>query len=338
MRVPRDVEADGVLWTVERAWPDRGSVALEVSRPGVTHRRAGHVTARGEVRLLPAGEDPRLPALERESRGGAVVSHRPGRRAVVRSASGERFSKVVRPGRGGALSAAARAAEVLAGHVALPRVVESDEERLVLSALPGRSLLSLADAPADQWQAAWRAWAEAWAGVAAVEPWTAPVVHDAAAEVQVLADWRQKASAVLDDAHLALLDVAVADVSARLRSGRPAPAVPCHRDLHDQQVLWHPDHGIGLLDVDTLAAGEAELDLGNLRAHVALRRRQGLTSTEQAAVALEQVDSVAERRRIDPRRLRTYEDAATARLVCVYAFRPRWRDVALDLLDSLSGR
>lgn len=336
MTVPTHVEAEGVAWTVERAWPDHDRIALEVTHPDCAHRRAGHLGTSGAVRLSPPGADRRLPALAAESEKGTVVSHRPGRRAVVRSADGDRFTKIVRPGRGPALAVAARAARVLDVHVSLPRVLDSDDERLTLSALPGRSLLALADAPAAHWREAWAAWADAWTGIADVDPWSAPTVHDAAAEVRVLSGWHHKATAVLTADDLARLDVAVGNISTRLRSGRPAPAVLCHRDLHDQQVLWHPRHSIGLLDVDTLAAAEAALDLGNLRAHVTLRRRQGLTTPEQASTALAQVDAVADRLGVDPERLRTYEDATTARLVCVYAFRPRWRDVAMGLLDELS--
>ena len=37
----------------------------------------------------------------------------------------------------------------------------------------------------------------------------------------------------------------------------------------------------------------------------------------------------------DPGRLAVHAEATRLRLACVYAFRPRWRGVAQDLLDGL---
>ncbi|WP_396134697.1 phosphotransferase [Cellulomonas sp. ATA003] len=48
-----------------------------------------------------------------------------------------------------------------------------------------------------------------------------------------------------------------------------------HRDLHDKQLLVDGSGGIGLLDFDLAAAGEAALDLANLLVHLELRVHQG---------------------------------------------------------------
>ena len=49
-----------------------------------------------------------------------------------------------------------------------------------------------------------------------------------------------------------------------------------HRDLYEEQIVL--GERVGLLDLDDAAAGPAELDLGNLLAHVALLGRRGSTS------------------------------------------------------------
>src|SRR5699024_628158 len=50
----------------------------------------------------------------------------------------------------------------------------------------------------------------------------------------------------------------------------------------DKQLLVDAGRA-GLLDVDTLGAGDAALDLGNLLAHLDLRVRQGWTTGARAA-------------------------------------------------------
>jgi hypothetical protein len=62
-----------------------------------------------------------------------------------------------------------------------------------------------------------------------------------------------------------------------------APAAPLHRDLHDGQVLIAADGGIGVLDFDTLAAGDPALDLANLLVHFELRSAQGACTPSRAA-------------------------------------------------------
>lgn len=335
-QIPAHVDAERVRWTVERAWPSGPRVALELSHPDSPHLRAGLYGAGDAHTLLPAGTDPRLPSLAAEASSGVVVSHRLGRRAVVRTHDGRRFTKVVRPGAGAALLQAARAAESVRPHVGLPPILQADDQRLVLGALPGRSLLDLASFDDDTWGRAWSDWSSAWTALAAgAEPLAVSTCHGAEDEAQVLRAWTLKSARVLDPPTHARLSAVVDWILPSLLAGTPAATVLCHRDLHDQQLLWHPDAGIGLLDVDTLTAGEAALDLGNLRAHVALRRLQGFTTASQAATARRAVDETAAGLGVDLGRVRAYEAATSARLVGVYAFRPRWRGVVPRLLDEI---
>ncbi|WP_431473172.1 hypothetical protein [Ornithinimicrobium sp. W1665] len=106
--------------------------------------------------------------------------------------------------------------------------------------------------------------------------------------------------------------------------------MPTHRDLHDKQLLWDgPARGgprLGVLDLDTVCLADPVLDPVNLAVHADLRRAQGLwapASSEVVVGAVGEVlgelghDGVAASRRA--------ELATVVRLVCVYAFRPRWR-------------
>ena len=90
----------------------------------------------------------------------------------------------------------------------------------------------------------------------------------------------------------------------------------------------------GLLDFDTIAAGDPALDLGNLLVHLELRAHQDVLSARAAldfgdALLAGYGASAALRRRLAP-----YASATRIRLACVYAFRPRWRRAGLQVLDQ----
>jgi aminoglycoside phosphotransferase len=56
----------------------------------------------------------------------------------------------------------------------------------------------------------------------------------------------------------------------RLRCSAP---VPVHRDFYDKQLLMEGD-AAALIDLDTLALGQAEIDVANFLAHLRLRSRE----------------------------------------------------------------
>src|SRR5699024_2132235 len=122
------------------------------------------------------------------------------------------------------------------------------------------------------------------------------------------------------------------------RLGEPTEPALIHRDLHDKQILWQPDAPPGLLDVDTATLGDPALDIANLRTHATWRELQGLWSAEQSAVVREEIDRTALRLDILPDALAAYESGTTARLACVYAFRPRWHRGAHPRRDPRTGR
>ncbi|MGI8823795.1 MAG: phosphotransferase family protein, partial [Acidimicrobiia bacterium] len=121
------------------------------------------------------------------------------------------------------------------------------------------------------------------------------------------------------------LDAAVALLS------EPASApVLVHRDLHDKQILVEGDEA-GMIDVDTIAKGEAAVDLANLLVHLELRAALGVAPSRTQAAADSFLD--AYRPSADVRaRIGAYAAATRVRLACVYAFRPAQAVAAAQLL------
>lgn len=343
--VPETVPGHGgTPLRVQRAWPgtegrlvleledERGRVRAAESVPGPAGGRT--------VRVSPYGRDPRLPGLAEAAAHGRVLVHRHRRRAVVRTPEG--YVKLLAGGR------AERVAELTdrfrgpgrAAGFAVPAVLARAEDRVVFSALEGRSLHELGaagDEPA--WRAAWAAWARGWPALAADRSTAGALPeHGAEDEARTLRQWAARL-----EAFPGVLEAppgtaaALADrIEGRLAEGRAtgrAGAV-LHRDLHDKQLLFDGAR-LGLLDVDTAARGEAALDLANLAVHLDLRVAQGLLAPRLRDVGREAVDAVADELGVASGRLDAYAEATRLRLACVYAFRPRWASVARQLLDAL---
>lgn len=341
--VPAVVEVpEGGRARVRRAWPaDGGRLVLELEDP-LGRIRAGESVpgpAGRLVRLSPFARDPRLPGLPAAARTGELVVHRLGRRAVV--AAPERYVKLLARGRAPRAAELSERVRVLgaAAGLAVPRVLRAGEHALELAVLPGRSLHALgAEGPRGEVDAAWAAWAAVWPRLARALP--APGLlpeHTAEDEARTLARW-----AAHLDAFPGLLEAppgAVSALAVRLGqrlTGLPAPRrdrAVLHRDLHDQQLLFDGER-IGALDLDTAAVGEPALDLANLAVHLDLRHAQGLLGPERRAAGRAAVAAVADELAVDPARLAVHADATRLRLACVYAFRPRWRPLAQQLLDA----
>ncbi|MDN6123426.1 MAG: hypothetical protein L0I80_06075, partial [Brevibacterium sp.] len=99
-------------------------------------------------------------------------------------------------------------------------------------------------------------------------------------------------------------------------------------------IMWDPVGGPGLLDVDTACLGERELDLGNLRAHARWRTHQEIWTDDEAEAVIGEISRVTSESGLDPRRVSAYERSTLLRLVCVYAFRPRFSDRTGVLLEA----
>ncbi|WP_159500666.1 phosphotransferase family protein [Microbacterium sp. 18062] len=359
--IPLVVHDRGREWTVSRAWPTDAApggraAVLELRTARSEDVRAGRWDERDGARPGPWREDPRLPALAGVAREGTVVSHRAGRRAVVRAADGSSFLKVVRPGRAPAVVERHEDAASFGEAFRMPRMRRdaADEDAGVVrfEALPGRTLHALGTDPGTdgaRWARVWDEWADAWCdlggrGAGAGGHTTGPMgrqaairVHTAADEADIVRRWAGHAARERGSAEA--IHAASARIARALGEGPAGRLVPAHRDLHDKQILYAPGEPLGLLDLDTASLAEPALDLGNLRAHAALRAQQGLWPEGFAGTVGARVDAVADRVGAAPERLAAYEDAARFRLACLYLFRPRWRPLAERLLAGIvAGR
>lgn len=311
--------------------------------------------APGGMLFHASGSDPRLPGLEPLLRRGAeLVVHRPGRRAVLRERTdaGVSYHKVVRRSRLARLVAAHRRMEHVVGDAArLPRLlgVHEDAGVLTVSELPGATLHELGrrqDVKAEplrrQWGSLGLALAHLHRAGAPGDPSAgvgarAPASHEAAAEAATVRRWLSPVTrwGLLPE----VTDVELEQWLRPLTEGSPTPPVLLHRDLHDKQVIPQADGPPGLLDLDTAALGEAALDIANILVHLDLRVRQGLLTVDaarQARVAF--LEGVAPDS-MTLSRVPAYATAATLRLAGVYALRPAWQGVAVDLLAAVrAGR
>jgi hypothetical protein len=329
-------------------WFDDPAEAARVAR-GTTDAAAGGQRVRllaGRLVVQPDGADRRLPALRRllTVPDTTLVAHRPERRGVVRRGpehwDPERrdvdhrgpecrptYSKVVRPDRVGGVLGGLTGGRT--GGLRTPVVVDVDHSHGVVttSALPGTTLHDLltTDRTLDQWWHTGEAVGRSigllhGAALAATTP-----AHDAGAELGVCRRWLEMAA---NDGLLDLADPAVARAwgsAARGLEGGPTVVAPVHRDLHDKQLLVDGGGGIGVLDLDLLAAGDPALDLANLLVHLELRVRQGVADRDSAVAC---AAGLLAGHRADPRvgdagaRLSGYAWATRLRLLAVYAFRP----------------
>lgn len=352
---------------LRRAWPRNSGLALEYVAPDggtvaaqwrpsreelrrVTRSTAVHAgdpppalvaTSGGEeVLVQPGGADRRLTVLAPLVRrpGARLLVHRPEQRAVVElpGREGRAYAKVLPAARAGeARRALAQARRLAAGRFAVPEttVDSSPPAVLVTASLSGESLHSLlGEGRAGE---AARATGAALRDLHDSSP-EGLRQHSEADERTLISRWMER---------LARYDAPLAEeVSARreavsraLERGPTTAVVPLHRDLHDRQVLVDAAGYVGLLDLDTLARGEAALDLANLLVHVELRALQGVcerrVAAEAAGAIVEAYDPGAE----VAGRLGPYADATRLRLVAVYAFRPRFRALAPAVLSTVGG-
>lgn len=327
-QVPAEVVDEGSIVTVSRAWPGkvRGGVHL-VSIEGRDQQgrlRAG--TWDGErARLLPPGRDPALPALAEEAAAGELIVHRAGRRAVVRRPDG--YVKILRPGKAPGVAVAGETGHAFAtsAGLAAPQVLAATADTLHLTTLAGRPLHDLAGAAG--WSHAWQQWAQAWIRLQALPTDGRGLgLHTDLDEAHVLRTWLTRAQGLLDGTPWPeRIDEIAYRLERRAANGR-RPLVPAHRDLHDKQVLWDGAQ-VGVLDLDTACLADRALDPANLAAHASLRVAQGLWAPDAAQLVRAAARDVAAAAGVDDADFMLAEAATVVRLVCVYAYRPQWREV-----------
>ncbi|WP_300343770.1 hypothetical protein [Nesterenkonia sp.] len=334
---PETPTEEGVM-RLRRAWPvpgaDEAVLAVELEQEDGTIRAGWW--SRSQLQLLQPGQDPKLRTLADWADQGTVISHRPGKRAVVRLDPPTRYVKVVRRGKASGITDGIARAAAFQGPFRTPEVLESTDSTVTFSAVEGRSLHHAEEFTHQEWTQAWCAVTEAWRTGASAEPQrgTKALVHRAEAEAGVLRHWHQLVSPWLPDA--AAAERTVERVVGLLRNLPEEQLRPAHRDLHDKQLLYCREAGPGLLDVDTACLADPALDLGNLRAHAALRQLQGLWSRQQAETVSFCVDETAEQLSVPRGSAAVYEQAALLRLGFVYAVRPQYADVAARLRRLVS--
>ncbi|GAA1146131.1 hypothetical protein [Nesterenkonia lutea] len=309
------------------------------------------------LELFAAGTDPDMPALEKVARGGIVIAHEPGRRAVVRHSSGtssghaESAGRANRPGsadradetytvvmpldRAQTLREGMQHAQAFSGPFRLPRTIAEDESSATFQALPGISLHRPERFAPQEWEAAWDQVLEAWS-TAIQHPGELPEstpVHDAPAEVRRLQRWEEKTRPYIMGADL--FEEAVEATCEALRKLPRGRLIPAHRELRDEDLLWSPDLGPGLLKVSSAGRADPALDLGSLRACARWNELRGLWEAEQRAVVSRLINDTAYRNGVSDHALRTYEHSALLRLSCQYTFSPSLADAAEHLRAEL---
>lgn len=320
---------------VRRGWPGKGRTITFETRDSSGFLRAGKIDDSGEVTLTPYGMDNKLPglanALEKGTSTGELLVHRYGKRAVVKHEKA--ITKFLRPGKAQNVAAVSTAIRAACRQIGLgaAQVSEVSDGCVTFSLLPGRSLHEMGDSGRDGWDAFFKFWPQ-WQGL---EVPGLPT-FSAADEAATLRTW--VAHAVNHGvAHADELVRAAEKVCGALQGGvGKSGRVLVHRDLHDKQLLWD-GRTLSVLDLDTAAYGEAELDAGNLLAHVRLRKLQGLIGAETADALSAGITALA-----PGPRLSAYEDSAALRLACVYAFRPAatewWPEWTATTLETIALR
>jgi Ser/Thr protein kinase RdoA (MazF antagonist) len=321
-------------------WADKEQTAdaharLERAVGGALLARAGDEL----VLLQPGGADLKLPALGRVlgEPGAELLTHRPGRRAVVRlqTSGGTLYAKALRPSK---VDRVRRAGEFVARLPArgfdVPETHSVDETGglLVVRELPGRCLHDLAESDPSAFIDGCGRAGRALRSLHETAPaWI--TVHGPAAEMGMLRDRVAGVGAFVPAWH-----DAVRSASERVGAALGAvehEAVVLHRDFYDKQIMIDANGRVGLLDFDTLGAGEAALDLANMLAHLELRVLQGTCSRETAAQAAAAFVDGYDPAPATRARVPAYLDASRLRLAMLYAFWPKWTGITPRLLGSL---
>ena len=248
-----------------------------------------------------------------------LISHRIGRRAVVRLADGD-YAKVVRPKAFAECLSKSKAGLALANRrFRVPKIrrIDTDRHTIVWGRLAGSSLdTRLNDGDID---------AAAAAGAVLADLHRAPAPNDwprhgADSETRVLARWLARLAGFDAKLHAQLVDE-MAEVERAL-AGTPMQAGVVHGDFHERQVIIGPDGCAALLDLDTLAIGEPALDVGNMLAEFDLRASQGRCDEVMLSRICDAFLGAYRPNAALLDRLPAYRAASRLRLKCVHAFRP----------------
>lgn len=372
MKLPEIMFAlSGGVWRLQRCWP-----SLDDSLPpavkciiveatpmhGDRSRRHAALLSVNPLlpeeaqwlRLHPYGQDAALPALTghlqhalRDDPSAVVVAHRRGKRAVIRSVHG--FIKVLRPGKAPALvHRQACAARYYGGHAVLAALLQHDDAALTTAPLAGRTLAELGNDPSlDDGGLAgcWFAFGSMMRRCQRELPadWCGLPQHCLEDEWRIVDDWlmRMMLSGQVPPERVLVLHQRSQQLCGALAAEGVVPLSLLHRDLHDKQVLFTPD-GPALLDFDTLALGDAALDLGNVLAHLRLRAYQhawcsGLEpslSFTRFRLARQALLNGWAPDEASMARANLFTELSWIRLTGVYQWRPAWQKMAKHMVQA----
>lgn len=344
---PRDSSRLGLQYTdatgsrVPAQWhadSDRTVKVWEKTRHGP---RPAVLASAGDVIVVlqPDGSDSKLPALDRllGAPDASLVTHRPGRRAVVRIQrdGSARYVKAVRPSRSARIVESNRIVAGMPDRAFATPVIEGiDEAAGVLETreVVGQNLHDLLALNPDRFVQGCHAAGVALRSLHSIETDAVPA-HDAISEISMLSDRCRAVERFTPEFSVAVF-AALETVSNGLRSSRSAHKT-IHRDYYDKQIVIGPGGIPALLDFDTLGLGEPALDIANMLVHLELRVLQGNGAPQTAASAAEAFLKGYETSAASDDRLRHYLDASRLRLAILYAFWPKWTGVARELLATI---
>lgn len=292
-----------------------------------------------KLRRLPevlAGRSPDLAALGLANPDLRVLRYKPTRRCVVSAGDDSWYLKMVRRREVDRIEAIHQALANAAtpASVALPVARLGRPAALVWRGASGRSLTRLLGTPSGVEAAA--AAGRALAGLHSSGS-LLPRHHDVRQELDMVEAWIRLVSAVYPESGSPLVEAFEA-LAAEATCSRTL--CPSHRDFHDQQVLVEDSQAL-LIDLDTAAMAEPELDVANMLVHLELYELANTgvqTSASRRAFVQAYLGS---RWRLSERALSWYRSGALLRLACVYSFRPSDRSLAGRLasmaLESLGA-
>jgi Ser/Thr protein kinase RdoA (MazF antagonist) len=237
------------------------------------------------------------------------VKTKPGRRRTLRALGPRRRAivKAYRSERAPVVAARVRSLAVGPAEPQVPEVLHVDAtlRLVVLSEILGpplrEALLGGDLAECARAGAALRRWHAFWLG--ATPPPLIP--HTAERELAILFACADRAQPTIADS--------VRRAAAGLSEEWPTTTV-VHRDLYEEQILLGST--IGLIDLDDAALGPAELDVGNLVAHIELLE---LRSGRDLGAAVEALLGGYGEGSLDPALLDRCRRLTLLRLACIHA-------------------
>lgn len=137
--------------------------------------------------------------------------------------------------------------------------------------------------------------------------------HRSADELAILQAWVDRTTEVFPDLARSL-QCSLSRLTNDMIAAPALPPVPCHRDLHEGQILMEKDC-VGLLDFDTLRLGDPALDVGNLQAHLVLAT---LRDGKSRRTFLNAMDLAVPQ--LSLKHIALWRRAALLRLAMIYAF------------------